>query len=93
MAPPSRDSEALQTFTFEDVGLLANWNQLKKGWFDTKRQATRQEMNHRIQMVNEGYDRQAAEGTEAQRQMQKRLNNAKGVFGKCNEGLEKSLHL
>ena len=36
MALPSRDSVALQTFTFEDVGLLANWNKLKNGWFGAK---------------------------------------------------------
>ena len=29
MAPPSRDSEALQTFSFQDVGLLATWKKLK----------------------------------------------------------------
>ena len=46
MAPPSHDSEALQTFSFQDVVLLATWNKLKKGWFDAKRQATRQELNH-----------------------------------------------
>ena len=93
MTHPSHDSEALKTFSFPDVGLLATWNKLKKGWFDAKREASRQELIHRIQLRNEGYDRVAAEGTEAQRQMQKRLNNAKSQFGKCNKGLEDSLSL
>ena len=70
---PSPDVTALQTFTFEDNTLKPNWEKFKKGWFDAKRQATRQETKYKLLMVNAGYDVQAAEGTETQRQMQGRL--------------------
>ena len=89
----SRDSVALNSFSFPDANLLQQWNKLKKDWYSAKTVATNQEAIHRINLTNDGYDRTRAEGTESQKFMQQRLNRAKQQFNKCNKRLETTMNL
>ena len=93
MAPPHRDNVALLTFHPNTPENGNDWKRLKKAWSTAKGETTKCVKKYSIFLKNDTWDSDLAEGTDAQKQMILRLNQAKVHFDKSTKGLENACNL
>ena len=89
MAPPSIDADALSKVQVEPEQ-EEEWKKLKQGWVNSKKATTKEHNKHVITMNMPGYNRDTA-GSETQRQMLRKLNQAIEVLNTCQASLDKSV--
>ena len=89
MVPTSIDAEALSKLQVKP-GQEEEWKKLKQGWVNGKKAATKEHNKHVIAMNMPGYHRDTT-GSETQRQMRRKLNQAIEVLNTCQASLDKSV--